>query len=155
MLLPDVLSESLLDRFMPSGGGFPSTPVESGQRFAGAVADWFTLAMAGPFPCATAKAREAQLAGQATAALMAALPPAAGAQLALAVASYMAGQVFGAGTASYPLAGSAVAIAFGAVFADLTMSDEDRAQRMAEGCLVLAVSTLVVFPPPLPTLPVL
>ncbi len=155
MLLPDILSESLLERWMPAGGsGFPATPAESGQRFAGAVADWFALAMAGPFPNATAKAREAQLTGQATTALMAALPPAAGAQLALAVAGYMAGQLFGTGTAAFPLASSAVAVVFGAVFADLEMADEDRAQKIAEGCLILAVSTLVVFPPPLPALPV-
>ena len=154
MLLPDVLKDALLERWLEPDSGFPATPAESGQRFAEAVSGWFALAMAGAFPCATAQARQGQLASQAATALMAALPPAAGMQLAMAVASYYSGQSFGAGTASFPLASSAVAVAFGAVFADLGSDAETRAERIALGCHVLALSTLVVFPAPLPPLPV-
>lgn len=152
-LLPTILEQNLLDQWL-AADSHPSTPAESGQRFASAVSQWFALAMAGPFPCATAIARQGQLAGQATSALTSGLPPAAGSQLAMAVASYYSGQVFGAGTASFPTATAAVTVAFAAVFADLQSSSEERAERLAAGCTLLALSTLVVFPPPMPAMPV-
>jgi hypothetical protein len=155
MLVPSVLEDSLRkDWLVEPGGSFPSSPPESGQRFARAVALWFSTATAGVFPCATALARQGQLAGQATAALSAGAPPAVGSQLATAVAGYMAGQAFGAGTAAMPAAVAAVAPAFAAVFSNLTLELPDRARLIALGCYALALSTIVVFPPPLPPLPV-
>jgi hypothetical protein len=155
MLIPTALEDGLLeDWLVEPGGRFPASPAESGQRFARAVAAWFTTATAGAFPCATALARQGQLATQAAGALMAGAPPAVGSQLATALASYMAGQVFGAGTAAMPAASGAVAPAFAAVFSNLAMERDDRARLIALGCYTLALSTVVVFPPPLPPLPV-
>ena len=152
-LLPSLLEKSLLEQWL-AADPFPSSPAESGRRIATAVSQWFALAMAGPFPCATAMARQSQLSGQATTALMSGLSPAAGSQLAMAVASYYSGQVFGPGTASFPTASAAATAAFAAVFADLESDGEERAERLALGCTVLALSTLVVFPPPMPPMPV-
>jgi hypothetical protein len=155
MLLPTSLAKSLREDWLVTDGGqFPSSPIESGQRFAQAVALWFATAMAGAFPCATALARQSQLATQAAAALQAGLPPAVGSQLATAVASYMSGQVFGAGTASFPATSAPVSLAFAAVFSNLELEQAERARQIAVGCHVLALSTIVVFPAPLPPLPV-
>ena len=49
---------------------------------------------------------------------------------------------------------AAVATAFAAVFADLEQDREERALKLALGCHLLALSTLVVFPPPMTPLPV-
>ncbi len=155
-LIPNALASSLeQDWLVADGGSFPANNQESGQRFATAVASWFATGMAGPFPCATAQARQPQLASAAAGALAAGLPPIAGMQLAQAVGSYMTGQVFGAGTAAAPVALPAAIVGFGAVFADLNQTAEERARLLALGCWGLAVSTLVTFPAPLPPLPVL
>lgn len=155
-LIPDDLASRLeQDWLAADGGSFPASVQESGQRFATAVAGWFTLAMAGPFPCATAQARQAELANSAAGALSAGLPPLAGMQLAQAVGNYMTGQVFGAGTAAAPIALPAAIAGFGAVFANLDQEAEERAQLVALGCWTLALSTLVTFPAPMPPMPVL
>lgn len=155
-LLPTQLATRLEDDWLAAdGGSFPGSVQESGQRFATAVATWFAAAMAGPFPCATAQARQPQLASAAAGALAAGLPPLAGMQLAQAVGAYMTGQVFGAGTAAAPVALPAAIAGFGAVFADLDQTAEERARLLAVGCWTLALSTIVAFPAPLPPLPVL
>jgi hypothetical protein len=132
---------------VPAGAGYPAGPSESGERFAAAVAGWFAAATAGPFPCTTAAARRPQLASLATAALQAGDPAVAGAQLALAVAGYLTGQVFGAGVASPPTAIGVAQPALGAVFSDHALSDVDRSDRVATAIGTLALSTVVVFPP--------
>lgn len=148
-LVPTVLQNDLLERWLVEDSSrFPASNVESGQRFASCVASWFTLGVALGFPCTTALARESQLAGDAANALAAGLAPAAGVQLATAVANYITGQSFGTGVAAAPVATPAVQLAFGAVFADLQASREDRAERIALGCLTLAVSTTVAFSAP-------
>ncbi len=152
-LLIPMLKQSLLEQWLEPDS-FPASTAESGQRFASAVASWFSLGMAGPFPCSTALARQGQLGTAAAAALAAGAPPSAGSQLSMAVSSYYSGQLFGAGTAGFPAASGAVAPLMGAVFSDLTANAEQRAERIATACQLLALSTLVVFPPPLPSFPV-
>jgi hypothetical protein len=153
----DVLKSALEQRWLvPSGGAFPSTPAESADRFAAAVSGWFASAQAGAFPCTTAALRRAQLAAGALQALQAQTAPAAGNLLAVALASYLAGQQFGAGIAAPPLATAAAGAAIGTALADVQASGAARAQRIASACTLLASSTLVTFapPPPLPPAPV-
>jgi hypothetical protein len=155
MLSPSGLASALEQAWLVGpGGSFPASPAESADRFAGAVAGWFATAMAATFPCTTASARRSGLAAQAAAALQAGAPPAAGALLAVAVATYYAGQSFGAGVASFPTAVSAGVAAVGGAFAVLDLPRADRAQQIAQGCYAMAVSTIVVFPVPLPPAPV-
>lgn len=155
-LVLDSLKSSLEQGFfVAEGGSCPASAAEAADHFAGAVASWFAAAQAAGFPCATAAARRAQLAAAAAPALAAQAAPAAGAALALAVAGYMAGQLFGAGVASFPVAAGAAGAQVGAVFANLDMSNADRAQAVAGACALLAASTLVIFPAPLPPAPVI
>lgn len=151
MLVLDTLKTSLTQDWL---GPHPQNAQESGQRFADAVANWFSAAQAGAFPCATATARAGQLAASAASAFQVGVAPGAGQMLALAVAQYMAGQLFGSGVAAMPLATAAAAATLGVTFANLNLSTDDRAQAVASACTVLAVSTLVTFPPPLPPAPV-
>lgn len=147
-LSPSTLATSLeSDWLVAEGGPYPSAPAQSGERFAGAVSSWFALATAGPFPCATAAARRSQLAASATAAIQAGDPSLAGAQLAVGLMGYMAGQVFGPGVASPPVAMSAAQSAISAAFSDLDAVPAARANQIAGGVFTLAVSTIVVFPP--------
>ncbi|SHN13559.1 hypothetical protein [Cryptosporangium aurantiacum] len=148
VLVPSALAASLQTGWLPSdGGSFPASAAESGDTFAGTVADWFAAATAGAFPCTTAAARRPQLAAAAGGALAAGNPSVAGTQLALALTGYLTGQVFGPGTASPPAATSAAQTAFGAVFADVDSGVVQRADRIASGIHLLALSTIVVFPP--------
>lgn len=151
MLVISTLKSSLKQDWL---GPHPQSAEESGQRFADAVASWFSAAQAGAFPCSTATARAGQLASSAASALQKGTAAAAGMALALAVAQYMAGQLFGAGVAGMPLAMSAAAASIGATFGNLNLSNDERAQAIASACTVLAASTLVTFPPPLPPAPV-
>jgi hypothetical protein len=147
-LVASALSSSLASTWLVAeGGSYPSSPAESADHFAGAVATWFAAATAGPFPCTTATARRAQLQGQAAAAFQARDPQLAAAQLALALMAYMTGQVFGPGVASPPTATSAAQAAIGGVFADLDGDLNSRADRIAQGMHTQALSTIVVFPP--------
>ncbi len=130
------------------GGGYPDSPQISGQRFSLCVAQWFALAQANGIPCATAMARASQLESQAAAAIQAGQAQAAAAQLALAVASYYAGQSFGSGVATFPAAVSAGIAAIASVFGNLDLENADRAQMIADACHVMAVSTIVAFPNP-------
>jgi len=147
-LSPSTLASALQSSWLVAdGGAYPSSAQESGDRFAGAVANWFALAMAGPFPCATAAARRAQLAASASAALQARDPNLAGAQLALGLMAYMVGQVFGPGVAAPPAATSAGQSAITAVFSNLELPNAARANQIASGVFAMAVSTIVTFPP--------
>lgn len=147
-LSPSILATSLEQQWLVAeGGSYPSTPAEAGDRFAGAVSGWFAQATAGPYPCATAAARRAQLAATATAALQTASAQLAGAQLGLGLMGYMAGQVFGPGVASPPTAVGAGQSAITAAFVDLDAPQNARANRIASGVHAMAISTLVVFPP--------
>lgn len=147
-LSPSVLAASLESGWLvPEGGSHPSSPAQSGDAFAAAVAAWFAAATAGPYPCATAAARRPQLAASATAAIQTGDASLAGAQLALGLMGYVAGQVFGPGVASPPAAVSAAQSAMTAAFASLDLPPAARANQIAGGVHSLAVSTVVVFPP--------
>lgn len=152
MLIPTDLATRLENDWL---GKFPDSSLQSADLFAGAVSGWFVSAMAAAFPCTTAAARRASLASMAAAALQAGAPPACGALLATAVATYYAGQLFGAGVASFPVAVSAGISGMAAVFADLNMPKKTRATQLAQACHVMAISTIVVFPTPLPPAPIL
>jgi hypothetical protein len=155
-LVPGNLATQLENGWMVAdGGSHPQNALQSGQRFAGAVSTWFSAAQANGFPCATAKAREGQLAAQAAAAFQVMSAPGAGAQLALAIAAYYAGQSFGAGVATYPAAVAAGTATFSQVFADLNSPISARAQQMAGACQIMAVSTIVTFPLPLTPSPIM
>lgn len=148
VLNPAALSVGLRTGWLPTdGGSHPASPAESADAFAGEVSAWFAAATAGPFPCATATARRAQLASAATGAFAAGQPPLAGALLATAVTGYLTGQVFGPGVASAPLGAAATQVALAAVFSDLGADTADRADRVALATWALALTTLVVFPP--------
>jgi hypothetical protein len=147
-LVPSALASSLESSWLVAeGGDHPASPAESGDKFAAAVAGWYGAATAGPYLCATAAARRPQLAAAAGAALQAGDAQLAATQLALALTSYMAGQVFGPGVASPPTATSAAQSAISAVFGDLQIVNAARANQIAGGVQTLAVSTVVVFPP--------
>lgn len=147
-LVPAALASSLESSWLvPDGGEYPSSPSQSGDKFAAAVASWFGGATAGPFPCSTASARRSQLASSATAAIQAGDPSLAGMQLAMGLMSYMAGQVFGPGVGSPPTAVSAAQSAITAVFSNLDLALSARANQIATGVYTLAISTIVIFPP--------
>jgi hypothetical protein len=147
-LVPAALASSLMsDWLVPEGGSYPSSPSDSGDRFAGAVTTWFSGAMAATFPCSTATARRSQLASAATAAIQAKDASLAGMQLALGLMAYMAGQVFGPGVASPPVAVSAAQSAITGAFSNVDLPQSARANQIAGGVFTLAVSTIVVFPP--------
>lgn len=153
MLVLDTLKAGLEnDWLVADGGHYPQSAMESGDRFAGAVTSWFAGAQAGPFPCATAIARRAQLATSAASALQAGAAQAAGVQLALALGQYIVGQVFGPGVAGFPIATGAAGTMLGGVFSSTAMGRSERAQAIAGACTLLAVSTIVTFPalPPAP-----
>lgn len=149
-LVFDLLKTGLEKQWLvPEGGGFPQSVAESGDRFAGAVSSWFAAAQAGTLPCATAIPRKSQLATTAAAALGAMSAQAAGAQLALAVATYIAGQAFGAGVAGFPIATSAAISQMIAVFSDTGGSVGQKAEQIATACTLLATTTIVAGPIPL------
>jgi len=152
-LIPDDLAQRLENDWL--GEPFPGSDFESGDRFAGAVASWFGGAMAAGFPVVTAAPRRPQLSAAAAGALGAGLGPAAGQLLALATASYLAGQTFGAGTATFPAALAAGMAGITAAFNNLEFSNAARAQQIALAVYLMTISTIVVFPAPLPPAPIL
>jgi hypothetical protein len=156
-LVPTALGSSLASTWLvPDGDEFPSTPAQSGDKFATAVSTWFATAMAGAFPCSTATARKSQLAASATAAFQAQDASLAGMQLALGLMGYMAGQVFGPGVASPPTAVGAAQSAITGAFSNLDLPHSARANQIASGVHTMAISTIVVFPPVIsPPAPVL
>ena len=147
-LVTTALASSLESSWLvPEGNDHPSSPSQSGDKFAAAVSSWFAAATAGPFPCSTASARRSQLAASATGAIQANDPSLAGMQLAIGLMGYMAGQVFGAGVASPPTAVSAAQSAITSVFSNLDLPNSARANQIATGVYTLAISTIVIFPP--------
>lgn len=147
-LVPSALASSLESSWLVAEGGeHPSSPEQSGDKFAAAVSGWFGAATAGPYPCSTAAARRSQLAAAATAAIQAGDASLAATQLALGLMSYMTGQVFGPGVASPPTAMSAAQSAISAVFSNLEVANGARANQIAGGVHAMAVSTIVMFPP--------
>jgi hypothetical protein len=154
-LLMNMLASGLeRDWLVSEGGTYPNDARESGERFARVVVSWFASAQAAGVPCATAQARESGLASTAASALQVGSPEGAGASLALAVAGYVAGQVFGPGVASFPAALGAAGAQIGAVFANLEATQPQRAQDIAGACALLAATTIVVFPAPMPPAPI-
>jgi predicted phage gp36 major capsid-like protein len=145
VLIPNDLSSRLEQEWL---GQFPDSSMQSGDMFAGAVSGWFATSMALTFPCATAVARRAQLAAAAAAALEAGIGPTSGALLAVAVASYYAGQVYGTGVATFPVALPSGILLMTAALLDLDMPKSARAMQMAQACHVMAISTMVVFAVP-------
>ena len=136
------------DWMVPEGGAFPPSTLVSAQRFAAVVSRWFGAAQANGLPCSTAAARELQLAALAAGALQLGEAEAVGAALAGAVAAYIAGQSFGPGVATGPVALPLAAVSLGRAFADLDAAPSQRAQSLAEACQNLAVTTPVSFPTP-------
>lgn len=151
MLTPDNLASRLENDWL---GKFPGSSLESGDLFASAVSGWFTQAMAAGFPCSTAAARRLQLTASAAGALEAGVGPTSGMLLATSVATYYAGQLFGAGVASFPTALPAGMAMTTSALLDLNLPKAARAQMIAQACLLMAVSTIVVFPAPLPPAPI-
>jgi hypothetical protein len=150
VLIPSDLASRLEQEWL---GQFPGSSQESGDLFAGAVSAWFASAMAAGFPCVTAAPRRFQLTAAAAAALEAGVGPTSGALLAAAVASYYAGQVFGTGIATFPVALPAGMALTTAALLDLNMPKSARASQIAQACHLMALSTMVVFPvapPPAP-----
>jgi hypothetical protein len=121
--------------------------------FAGAVSGWFANAMAAGIPCSTAAVRRFQLTAAAAGALEAGIGPTSGALLAAAVASYYAGQLFGAGVATFPTALPAGMALMTMALLDLNLPKSARASQMAQACHLMAISTIVAFPvaPPPPS----
>ncbi len=155
LVLANLKSSLENDWLVPEGGDYPASSSESGDRFAGAVASWFGQGMAMGSSCSTADSRKGQLAALAAQAFEVGDPSASGGLLAAALLAYMAGQSFGSGVASAPTATSAAAATFSAVFADLEMSNSERAQQIGSGCQTMAQSTIVIFsgsPPPTATI---
>jgi hypothetical protein len=147
-LVPTALASSLESGWLVAeGGDYPSSPSESGDKFAAAVSSWFGGATAGAFPCSTASARRSQLASSATGAIQAEDASLAGLQLAVGLMGYMAGQIFGPGVASPPTAVSAAQSAITGVFSNLDLPLSARANQIATGVYTLAISTIVIFPP--------
>jgi hypothetical protein len=154
-LVQNQLQSDLQSQWLASeGSSYPQSATESGDRFARAVASWFSSAQAAGLPCATAMARMPQLAQLAGVALQARAAVAAGNALAQAVAQYILGQSFGPGVATFPVALAAAQAQIGAVFGNLDMAVGDRARDIASACTVLATSTMVTFPPPMSPAPI-
>lgn len=151
MLIPADLATRLEQEWL---GQFPDSSIQSGDMFAGAVSGWFAAAMASGIPCGTAAPRRFQLAAAAAGALEAGIGPTAGALLSVAVATYYAGQVFGAGVATFPTALPAGMTLMTQALLDLNLPKSARASQMAQACHLMAISTIVVFPPTLPPSPI-
>ena len=156
VLVPASLSQSLQSQWLPRDdqGPFPDDVAASARALAGAIADWFGLAMAAGIPCATAAARKGQLEAQLIPALQAGQAVVAGQQVALAFMAYVAGQAFGPGVAAPPVATSAAGALIGATLADTGAAASARADRIAAALHAQALSAIVTFPPPMPPAPV-
>ncbi|MCY1019294.1 hypothetical protein [Pyxidicoccus sp. MSG2] len=150
LVVATLKSQLELNWLVPKGGSFPENVQQSANRFADAVATWFSTAQANLVPCTTAQARKGQLATQAASAFNAGSALAAGQDLATALSAYIQGQLFGTGTAGPPAGTALAASAFGATFTNVDLENGVRAQQLAQACQALALSTVVAFPTPLP-----
>lgn len=145
------LKSSLENHWLvPEGGDYPSSPQESANRFASAVASWFSTAQANGFPCSTAQARQGQLATQLTLAFQRdpGSADAVAQDIANALSLYIAGQLFGTGTAGMPAGSSAAISSLLSTFSNLELDNSTRAQQIALACQTLALSTQVAFTSP-------
>lgn len=156
VLVPAALSQALQSQWLPRDGHGPfhDDVAASARVLAGAIADWFGLAMAAGIPCATAAARKGQLEAQLIPALQAGRASAAGQQVALAFMAYVTGQSFGPGVAAPPLATAAAGAMLGAALAESGAAQSARADRIAAALHAQALSAIVTFPPPAPPAPV-
>jgi len=152
---PISLATRLRTQWLPTSGDFPSSVQDSADRFANVVASWFGAGAANGIPCATAMARVSGLSSSAASALAAGDARTAGQQLALAVAQYMAAHSFGPGLSVVPVATPALVLALGEVFASHDLDADRRATMIAAATYLTALSTMVVFPPPMPPGPVM
>lgn len=151
-LSPSTLKSQLETAWLvPPGGSYPENAQASADRFANAVASWLSLAQANGFPCTTAAARKSQLASLLAIAFQTGSASSAAQALANALTLYITGQQFGSGVAAPPTGASAAASAFSAIFSNRELPNPARAQLLADACQALALTTLVAFPPPLPT----
>ena len=152
-LNPSTLQSELEQSWLSDS--FPDAVLLSADRFASVVATWFSAAQAAGFPCSSAMARKADLMGQLVSALGAMSAAGAGQGMASALAVYMTGQVFGAGVASPPTGAAAAGAAFTATFLDVSNQTTNamRAQRIAQACQAMAITTIVIFPPSTPPIP--
>lgn len=150
---PNTLKTQLQQSWLDAS--FPDTAQISADRFASAVATWFTAAQAAGFPCSTAMARQSQLSGLISAAFISGSAASVAQGLASALAAYMTGQVFGVGVAAAPLGTTAAIAAFTATFSDLSPQTPNalRAQQLATACQALAITVIVTFPPSVPPIP--
>ena len=154
-LIPSLLAQALTAGWLPPDDGpFAGSVEASADALAGAISDWFGLAMAAGFPCTTAAARRGQLKGQLLPALNAQDARAAGQMIALAFMAYVAGQTFGAGVAAPPLATAAAGSLIGTALATHDLPRASRADQIAQALHLAALSAIVTFPPPLPPAPV-
>jgi len=154
-LSPSALQSQLETAWLvPPGGSYPEDAQASGDRFASAVASWFSLAQANGIPCGTATVRQSQLASLLAISFSTGAAASAGQALADALVLYITGQLFGPGVAAPPTGGAAAASAFSSAFSNLELPSAARAQLLASACQALALTTLVTFPPPTPPAPI-
>lgn len=150
-LIAAALKTSLeLNWLVPEGGTFPQSAEESADRFATAVANWFSAAQANGIPCTTAQARKSQLGTAVASAFKTRDAALAGQGLANALSAYLTGQSFGAGVSNAPLGTALATTAFSSAFANLQLGNSARAQAIAGACQALALTTIVIFPAPMP-----
>lgn len=155
-LVPAALSQSLQSQWLPrdENGDFKDDAAASAQALAGAIADWFGMAMAAGIPCATAAARKGQLQAQLVPVLQAGSAGAAGQGIALSFMAYVAGQSFGPGVAAPPVTTPAAGAAITAALSDTGAAQSSRADQIAAALHAQALSAIVTFPPPMPPAPV-
>ncbi|GAA6179498.1 hypothetical protein NBRC116594_09360 [Shimia sp. NS0008-38b] len=156
MLNPMPLTQSLLaDWLKDENGPHPASVSESADVFSRIISDWYASAAAGPFPVATAQANSGVLTNLASGALMVGNPTAAGALLATGTMVYMTGQAFGPGVSAPPIAHPLAVGIFGTAFTELDLDREARAAMMATAVFAMAITSIVTFPGPPFTAPVL
>jgi hypothetical protein len=154
-LVASQLGAALADRWLPGDDGpYPGSAIESGQRFADVVSEWFANATAMGLPCATAQVRAPQLAALAGTALAARTAAGAGQQLGQAVGVYITAQLFGSGVAAAPTGMAALGPQLASVFADTGMARNQRGNALATPIYACAITTLVAFTAPPGSFPV-
>lgn len=155
MLNPTQLARSLATDWLPGDDGPHAANVaESADAFGRVVADWYQTAMAAGIPVATAQARRGILTALAVPALSSGTPATTAQILGNGVTLYMTGQVFGHGVSTPPVAQPAGVGLFTNAFTVLDLDRDARAQLLALGIFLMAVSGLVVFSGPPFTAPV-
>lgn len=156
MLMVNQLADTLAAEWLPGDDGpYPNSTQDSADTFSRVVANWFSSATSLAIPVATAQANRGVLTALATVALAAQSPQAAGNILSIAVMLYLTGQAFGSGFSAPPLAQAAAGSLFGTAFSTLDLDRTTRAQIISLGIFLMTMTTLVSFPFPPFTAPVL